>query len=151
MRVFLFIPLLLLFSSCAEANILSPENRESIIDTQNPLARWTASAILRPIEGKIGNGFLEAQLSDKLVSTLRMTLSPGGEEQYYKAWLVNDDGVIDLGTLESPKNDGTYFLIFRRSLSSAEEADILRNPTVLVTREPGSEHIASGTLTIVQY
>lgn len=152
-RALLLLSLILLSTGCLKANVLSPEEQETIVDTQNLRALWTANATLRPGEGKIGNGFAEAQYQTDghLFFAIRITLFPEEEGDHYEAWLISSEppDVIDLGTLESPKNDGTYFLTFRGS-PPPEQKDFLQYKTVVVTREPGSEHIAEGTLTVVE-
>lgn len=152
-RTLLLLSLILLSTGCLEADVLSPEKQETIVDSQSPHSLWTANATLRPGEGKVGNGFAEAQYQTDghLLFTMRITLLPEEEGDHYEAWLVSSElpDVIDLGTLESPENDGTYFLTFRGP-PPPEQKDFLQYNTVVVTWEPGSVHIAEGTLTIVE-
>jgi hypothetical protein len=144
---------LLFLSGCLSANTLQ-RDEEVISGIDSTRTVWAASSILRSVEGQTGNGFVESKFLDDntFVQTMRVNLLPLRKGRY-EAWLVreNPPDVISLGILESPDDDGTYFL------QSREIGDFRSHKNVVITWEPGKDtnpspgtRVVEGVLQVVR-
>lgn len=116
--IFLLISAVLL-SSCLRAHIpehtpieVPPLQKGGVRGSTSRDAIATATAVLKPLSGELGNGFAEVKIfTDESRFSIRTSLPPL-EQGEYVAWATSDllPQPLQIGKLQNPKGDTTYLL-----------------------------------------
>ena len=133
--VFLLISAVLL-GNCSRAYIggdtpieVQPLQRDSARERTSKDTIATATAVLKPLSGELGNGFAEVRIftDASMRFSIRANLPPL-EEGEYIAWVTSDllPQPQQIGKLRNPKGDTTYLL---------QEGETIQIPTESISRQ----------------